>query len=160
MIQSCAQLPTWVQYLQAFLTPAIAVLVAVIGWFQWRTAHQRAVLDLFDKRMEVHDEISAVIRKVVQTGKVKDTIAHEFWRASARVDLLFGPEVGKYLRTIYDKLADMAVADHAQEHGTPDERMKAAEKRMDRFSAIDKFFVDFPKLVRPYVKMHQKAPWF
>jgi hypothetical protein len=44
------QLPLWVLYLQALSTPAIALLASVIGFFQWRTAHQRAVLDLFEKR--------------------------------------------------------------------------------------------------------------
>ena len=42
----------WVQYLQALSTPAIALLAVVIGVIQWRTAHQRAVFDLFDRRMK------------------------------------------------------------------------------------------------------------
>ena len=56
-----SQLPMWVQYLQALSTPAIALLALVIGVAQWRTSHQRAVLDLFERRMAIFDAISGVI---------------------------------------------------------------------------------------------------
>jgi hypothetical protein len=39
-------MPYWIQVLQALATPTIAVLAAVIGLMQWRTAHQRAVLGM------------------------------------------------------------------------------------------------------------------
>ena len=158
-MDDASQLPLWVEYLQALLTPVIAALAVVIGVAQWRTNHMRAVLDLFERRMTIHDKISDVVREVLITGKVRETVAQDFWVASARADQLFGPEVRKYLNAIFKKFADLAVAQHAQDHGSPEERVDAAKKRMDRFNELNKFFVDFPALVRPYVKLHQKSPW-
>ena len=36
-----------VQYSQALATPAIALLAIVVAVMQWRTAHQKVVLDLY-----------------------------------------------------------------------------------------------------------------
>jgi hypothetical protein len=57
-----SNVPIWIQYLQALSTPAIALLAATIGVLQWRTAHQRAVLDLFDRRMENYDALNAAMQ--------------------------------------------------------------------------------------------------
>ena len=38
---------------QGIVAAGTAVFVALIGYFQWRTAHQRAALDLFDRRYEI-----------------------------------------------------------------------------------------------------------
>ena len=155
-----SQLPVWVQYLQAFSTPAIAVLAIVIGVAQWRTAHQRAVLDLFDRRMEIYEAISHVIGGVVGSGTVPTCVANEFARTRHRVDLLFGPEVQLYLDDINQALSKHHSAEAAEEHGTEEERHRAMDARHAAFLKIAAFFEEFPKLVRPYVKMHQKAPWF
>jgi hypothetical protein len=93
-------LPEWVQYLQALSTPAIAVLALVIGVAQWRTAHQRAVLDLFERRMAIFDAISGVIGGVVTSGRTTAEVASAFTRARQRVDLLFGSEVPTYLEHV------------------------------------------------------------
>jgi hypothetical protein len=47
-------LPFWMLALQAFAVPVIALLAAVIGYVQWRTAQQKVVLDLFDRRMATY----------------------------------------------------------------------------------------------------------
>ena len=60
------QLPYWVHLLQALSTPAIALLALVIGGVQWRTSHQRAVLDLFEKRWQSYPEFRGVIVEVVR----------------------------------------------------------------------------------------------
>jgi len=57
--------------LQALSTPAIALLALVIGYFQWRTSQQRAVFELFEKRMAVYDAVVLVMREVVREGAVE-----------------------------------------------------------------------------------------
>jgi len=49
-------LPYWVPVFQALLTPAIAFLAVVIAFFQWRTAHQRVVIDQFARRMKFYTD--------------------------------------------------------------------------------------------------------
>jgi hypothetical protein len=91
---SCNQLPTWVQYLQAMSTPVVALLALAIGLAQWRTAHQRAVLDLFEKRWDVYQAIANVLGEVTREGRAPLQASLNFSRATGRVDFLFGPESG------------------------------------------------------------------
>ena len=47
--------PIWIQYSsQALAKPAITLLAIFVAVKQWRTAHQKAVLDLFEHRMMVY----------------------------------------------------------------------------------------------------------
>lgn len=68
------QLPYSLQVLQALSTPMIALLAAVIGVMQWRTAHQRAVLDLFQKRWEAYTEIRNAMGEVMREGTAPTTV--------------------------------------------------------------------------------------
>jgi hypothetical protein len=61
-------MPNWIQYLQALATPAVALLAIVIALLQWRTAHQRAVLDLFDRRMQAFDSLNAAVAEIMREG--------------------------------------------------------------------------------------------
>jgi hypothetical protein len=47
-----------------FISTLIAAIGAAILYFQWRTAHQRAVLDLFDRRLEVFGDIEKAVAEV------------------------------------------------------------------------------------------------
>ena len=87
----------WVQIFQAMLTPVVAALALLIGFLQWRTSHQRAALDLFERRMAIFDAISCIISGIVGSGVTTAQDASAFTRARQRVDLLFGPEVPAYL---------------------------------------------------------------
>jgi hypothetical protein len=84
------QLPNWVLYLQALSTPAIAVLAAVIGLMQWRTAHQRSALDLFEKRFETYQSAKAIIADVVRHGTAPFGTAIDFLRIADKAQFLFG----------------------------------------------------------------------
>src|SRR5215510_5912444 len=41
--------------LQPWILAAVAILGVLIAYFQWRTAHQRVVLDLFDRRLRIFE---------------------------------------------------------------------------------------------------------
>jgi hypothetical protein len=41
----------------SILTVTIAAIVAFIAWLQWRTADEKVVLHLFDKRFAVYEEL-------------------------------------------------------------------------------------------------------
>src|SRR5467141_1107701 len=91
------QIPMWVQYLQALSTPAIALLAVVIGVLQWRTSHQRAVLDLFDRRMENYDALNDAVVEIMREGNATLKALVPFSQAAARARFLFGKEVTAYL---------------------------------------------------------------
>jgi hypothetical protein len=67
-------------------------LAAVIGFMQWRTAHQRSVLDLFEKRFEVYSSIREIVGEVIREGSVPNLRAFNFARAAEKAQFLFGSE--------------------------------------------------------------------
>jgi hypothetical protein len=111
-----AQLPEWVLYLQALSTPAIAVLAAVIGFMQWRTAHQRAVLDLFEKRYELYSAVRSVITEVLTQGRADHKLQFDYLRAIERAHFLFGPEVTAYLDSLYKQRGESLVQPYMRMH--------------------------------------------
>src|SRR5262245_42521569 len=99
-----SQLPLCVQYLTAFSTPVLALLVAMIAFAQWRTARQRMILDLFQRRIDLIDLVLRTATSIVTVGDLRNEDADEFWRATRGDEFLFGPEVTSFLTQTYRRL--------------------------------------------------------
>ncbi len=94
-------LPFWIQLLQALAVPAIALLAVVIGYFQWRTAQQKVVLDLFDRRIATYTALRDIVAKVMASSSAATPDnSFKFLEALDRAEFLFGPEVTEHLKKI------------------------------------------------------------
>jgi hypothetical protein len=153
-------MPLWVQYSQALATPAIALLAILIAILQWRTAHQKIVLDLFERRMKVYSEIRAVIASVVSSGKLPNEKHFEFMRAIDGAKFLFGSNVTNYLEGLNTTLAYFHEADETYGSLQGKERAEAIQRRRKHFDMIQAFYKEFDPLVEPYLGMRQRRPWF
>jgi hypothetical protein len=153
------QVPYWIQVLQALATPAIALLAVVIGVMQWRTNHQRAVLDLFDKRWEVLSQLRSVIGEILREGdNVNPRVGREYSLAADRASFLFGSDVISYLEAVRGAISRHQVAS-ARVKADPNDS-SAIDLRYAAFSEISEFVEKADRLVKPYMQMHQRAPWF
>jgi hypothetical protein len=150
-------MPAWVQYLQALATPAIALLAIVIGVLQWVTARQRIVLDLFDRRMLVYEEINAVFSEVIREGNATMKVIFSFDRAAARAPHLFGNEVTKFLQETRKRMVALRYAEIKANSDNDEIRGKAADLAAKHMMDLTGFSTEFASLVQPYVKMHQKV---
>jgi hypothetical protein len=153
-------MPLWVEYSKALATPAVAILAIVIAVMQWRTAHQKIVLDLFERRMKIYSEIRAVIASIVSSGKLPNEKHFEFIRAIDGAKFLFGLKVNRYLEELNTTLAYFQEAD--EEYGLlqGQAHADAIQRRRKYFNEIQKFYTVFDLLVEPYVAMRQRRPWF
>jgi hypothetical protein len=153
-------MPLWVEYSKALTTPAIALLAIVVAIMQWRTAHQKIVLDLFERRMKVYSEIRAVIGSITGSGKLPNEKHFEFMRAIDGAKFLFGRKVNRYLEELNTTLAYFREAD--EEYGSlqGEANVDAIQRRRKHFDEIQKFYAAFDPLVEPYVAMRQRRPWF
>jgi hypothetical protein len=152
-------MPLWVQYSQALTTPAIALLAIVVAIMQWRTAHQKAVLDLFERRMKVYSEIRAVIASVVSSGKLPNEKHFEYWRGADGAKFLFGSKVNAYLTELNTTLAYFHEADETYGNLQGQARSDAIQSRRRHFDNIQAFYKEFDPLVEPYLGMRQRRPW-
>jgi len=55
--------------LQPWIIATIAVFAALIAYFQWRTAHQRVVLDLVDRRVQTFELVERACGSIISAGK-------------------------------------------------------------------------------------------
>jgi len=162
--------PVWIQILQALLTPTIAVAVGVIGFLQWRTAHQKVVLDLFDRRLAVVNEINDSVNYALsENGNlVSINAAMRLYDCEAKSLFLFGSDVVTLIGQIREDILlfhrlkfelDRAGSRTATEANDINEKCGKA------FFLIAEHQKEFVQRILPFMRMHTKtvsspAEWF
>lgn len=151
-----SQLPFWLQVLTALLTPTVAIGVGVVAFLQWRTAHQKVMLDLFDRRLALFYNIVDTVNPVVRHGGPRtENSAIKFGESIRDARYLFGSEVNDYLEGFRSMLIGMALAEDMIEAHEPD-RGDWISKKYHALQQVSSFYEDFPKLCDPYMRMDQK----
>jgi len=125
-----SSLPFWILALQALAVPVIALLAAVIGYFQWRTAQQKVVLDLFDRRMATYTALREVVAKVMASSSAATSEnSFKFLEARDRAQFLFGPEVIEHLKKIDEAIHE--IHDAADRTKRPSHRGRARREHSE-----------------------------
>jgi hypothetical protein len=160
------RLPIFAQWLQLIITACIAFFAAYIAYRQWQTAHQRVVLDLFERRMKVYDDARAVISEIMRDGTANHQIFFRYCQATDRLGLLFGDEVVAYSDVTRDRINRFIMHEtmvRAYHQGDPiKDHHIHIDKAAQRLSELSGFYDEFSSLVMPYVRMTQKQskwPW-
>jgi hypothetical protein len=148
-------LPYWLQLLQGLAVPVIALLAATIGLLQWYTAHRRAMLDLFDRRMEVYSDIRGIIDQIAASGKCTYETHFYYLRAIDRATFLFGSDVNAYLERLSVRLDNLCYYENMME---TDQRQEMISKKDVLLPKVLNFYTEFPPLIEPYVRMDQRRP--
>ncbi len=145
-------LPVWIQLLQALLTPAVAIAVGGVAFMQWRTAHNKSVLDLFDKRIEVYASAKNAVGMVLTQGKCSPDSEKKIMDAIDRSTFLFGTEVKFYLMSIWTEFIRLNSLNEEIKSGV----VSSAKKRVETFGMIQRFYRDAPDVFGPYMRMDHK----
>jgi hypothetical protein len=98
----------WYSVLKEF-SPAFVALIAglitsYIAWRQWKTTKDKLRIDLFDKRFEVYDSVSAFIAKNLRQGSVDTSDVLDFKFKTRSVEFLFD----KYFKIYVNKICECA----------------------------------------------------
>jgi hypothetical protein len=144
--------------MQALSVTIIGLLGALIAYFQWRTAHQRVVLDLFDRRIAVFREIEDAAKGMLNASNTSD-MEKPFWayvRAESNARFLFGQDVIGALESLRSDIADVMSL-------TGIERGPDSDKMIDRkYLALQNIagFIQTKSapLFAPYIRLDQKMP--
>ncbi len=88
---------------KALLTPLIAVLATYIAWQQWKTNQHKWVLDRYDRRLRVYEEVRTILSIIVRDGKASYEDLLKFRTSVFDADFLFGPEIMEYIDEIYKR---------------------------------------------------------
>jgi hypothetical protein len=150
-------LPIWVQYLQALLTPTIAVAVSIIAYRQWRTAHSKLVLDLFEKRLSVYHQVRKAIAVVNTTGKTSREAELNLLEAIDAAEFLFGDDVRSYLEGMWHRFLKMNAANAMIEGGdTTEVRRTNIEAQSQLLNEITQFYYEGSDVFAPYMRMEHR----
>lgn len=146
----------WIAYRIGQSQVAVARIQANVAEKNWKTSNEKIVLDLFDKRLAIYEDIRSVIGEVVRSGQARDDLLWKFDNVTDRAPYFFGEEVTEYLKSVRLDLIDLNLFNTLMENLTDPDLPKWIQKRQDKFLAITHFYNQAP-LFAPYMKAHQKA---
>jgi hypothetical protein len=85
------------------LISVIGVITIYIAWKQWQTSKQKLILDRFDRRFKVFDEVRNTVISIMIKEKLSYDDFTKFDSATLEADFLFGPEIPEYIKEIRER---------------------------------------------------------
>lgn len=147
---------TLVTGLNALLTPVIACAVGYIAYRQWRTAHNKLRLDLFDKRLQVYINLRNFLIAFKQEERAFPNPAGELDALTFQGKFLFGENVAASISDIKKTIGGLEVNRRDSRelpHGS--DRWKAAVAIQLEGEQWLKTLIesDLDKVLGPYLKV-------
>lgn len=144
-------------------TIVVSVIVAVLQYAQWRTANQKVVIDLYDRRLRAFTQIEKAIQAVLREGEVSSNDFYEFSVGQTEARFLFGEDVRDYLQELRGHLAWL-VSFRNDVIDQSSERQRLIDEKFDRLATVLQFFERSPAIFAPYLNLTQKStpfwrPW-
>jgi hypothetical protein len=141
----------------------VSVLVACVQYAQWRTANQKVVIDLYDRRLKVYVQLEKSIGSVVRDGDVSREAFQDFVIGQTDARFLFGDDVNSYLKTLRKRFAWMVTFTDNVIDQKPN-RNQMIDLKVEYLGDIVAFAEKAPDLFSPYIKLAQKntpfwRPW-
>jgi len=141
-------------------TLLLALFAANITYRQWRTQHERVVLDLFEKRMTIYENVRGVIAEITREGTADGSAVFRYVKAADRLGLLFGVEVLAYSDDTRDRIVQLAYHEamaKAADVQNVKERETHKGKSAELLKQLGDFHDEFSVLMMPYVRMTTKV---
>jgi hypothetical protein len=110
-----------VDLLQALLTPAIAVLTAVIAVAQYNLAQAKHRHELYERRSAIYKATMKFIAQVTSEGNARREDLHTFLRDTSEVAFLFkkSKPIQSFLDTLYKQGLDLETTNKLLESEAP-----------------------------------------
>ena len=136
---------------------AVAKLQADIAKRAWQTSNERIVLDLFEKRLAIYEEIRETIKPINGSGNSGDEDFYKYCQSIDRARYFFGPDVTNYLERLRIALSSHQLACAMVSNNSTPDRHNWVQRKAEAFKQIIGFYNDAPPLFAPYIQAHQKA---
>jgi hypothetical protein len=147
----------WVAYRLGQSQISVAKSQADIAERTWKTSNEKIVLELFERRLAIYEQIRSVIGEVTRSGAAKDELLFRYLDAIDLVPYFFGDEVRNYLEDIRIHIIDLNLCNSMLDNPSVPDRGTWAERRTKHFLGVTSFYKEAPQLFRPYMQAHQKV---
>jgi hypothetical protein len=136
----------------------VAFAVGVVGYFNWVTSYQKIIVDLFERRFAVYEELRRVISIENTHSYVDDKTFYAYVAAKHRAQFLFGPDVTAYLQEVFEDLKNARRMDRRDDRRpmTDDEIEKQVTGDVEVLDRLGAFYDKGDELFAPYMRMHQR----
>jgi hypothetical protein len=137
------------------VTAFIAAVVAFIAFLQWQTAREKVLLDLFDKRFAVYEELRSVMGRHLGSG-IDEPAFYNFVRTVSR-EVLIRTRSPDLSRRETERPRSRLPAKRPATAGSRRPSAAVQAERLARADRLSDFSKDFDELVAPYMNHHQKV---
>lgn len=150
--------------MNAGATTIISFLILVVAFMQWRTAHKKVVLDLFDRRWRCYMAILDASRNLLN-GTPDSGLVITLGRAANEASFLFGNDVVDCLNRVQKVASTLSAAEVVIRNTDNPQHQLWLDRKHEGVMQVLAFFDDFPRLCEPYMRMAEKqvrtpAEWF
>ncbi|EMS96970.1 hypothetical protein H009_14638 [Agrobacterium tumefaciens str. Cherry 2E-2-2] len=146
--------------MNAWATTIISGLVLVVAFMQWRTAHQKVLLDLFERRLRVYGSVTEAMEMFSSAGPLNISLEArmKLQIAMSEARFLFGDEVLLHIETLIDDMSQIIAKVRRIDSQTVawPTREKLIDEVVNISNRIDGWREPFSKLCYPYMRMDQK----
>jgi len=149
-----------VQVVQWTIAAITAIFVAVVAFLQWRTAQQKAVLDLFDRRRAIYETVRKAVETMTSNSNAFDQGREiEFMDAMERAYFFFGDDVVAYLDRLWKAISEVRDADGMMKQNPVLNALgKLSEQRTAALKRVTKFHDEGKPLFARYMRFSQTVP--
>jgi hypothetical protein len=138
---------------QIITTFMVGLIAAYIAWRQWRTSHDRLILDLFERRFQVFQELTRTVSAAVNKPHPEINDLADFDQASEKARFLFGPEVRGYLGEVRRHLVNLITFGRALHEMDGPQRTNAEKMVTAALNEMSAFYARLADLVTRYLQM-------
>jgi hypothetical protein len=131
----------------------------LIAYLQWVTAHQRVVVDLFDRRKKAFELVEAALRPVFREAEVSSDAFSKLVEAKSDCRFLFGSDVNHYLDKTHKDYAWLISFDNSVIDASPD-RSALIDQKYERLQRICAFYSEGAPLFHEYLRLDMKMRYF
>ena len=138
--------------LQPIATCFVGIVLAFIACLQFKVAHDKLRLELFDRRYKVYAATKKFLIVVVRNARFERSDLFEMFAGTADADFLFDKDVLDYLKQIADRATAMDVL-QKKFYPLPvgDERDVLSTKEHVEFVWLTHQVTDMSKVFAPYL---------
>jgi hypothetical protein len=153
-----SQYPSWLTILSGLLTPAIALFIAVVAWFQWTTARDKLRLDLFDRRYAVYEVARKFVQQILANGNVTHEQMNEFTWGTRTAKFVFDEDVEDYLLELWNRALHLQAFNLQMNNNrvTGEEQRRAT---VDKWELMNNWFLEQDKVFddkfKPYLRLKE-----
>jgi hypothetical protein len=105
--------PPRVDYIALFLPVAtffLSVAVGIVAWLQWRVAHSKLRLDLFDRRYKVYEATQKFVDSINNDPAHVGSYLNDFNAGTSNAEFLFDADVLNYIKLVRTRAVHMRTA--------------------------------------------------